>query len=500
MVRYSKGTTISIKAKAPLYGSLDDCKDEANVIGYAYKDEKYPIVQNGVRIGGTSSDPIYAYAIYCISYHTKDNDNNFESVIMDGSELWINGQMINGIANTNTTATINGDTVPAYMQVNNSASQYGSFSSENVEIGDISSYSPMVNDPYGKNNIFTLSEETRKGFLNDKEIRQSIFNMGIIDREDRDAKDPSKDLLLYNKFDRNGCVDPYNGFIGSKEYVFFTRPDLHLFQDIDSSNKLNEELVRLPLFEDYFERYPHIFEMLQSSCKSNRSPFINILTNTISDPVQLPDLQARLIETGANTYGTKIHYRGTSHPSDEDVNFSTVFTDNRYMEVFTLFKLFDEYEKQKNLGYITPRTSAYVVNKILYDQISIFKIVVAEDGESVLYFAKWTGCLPMNVPTDSLSDMANINGNLNLSINWHAAFFDDMDKEILQDFNAVVLNHVGEDKIKADESKDIKLFDPVTGMSNGEWANYPYIASIHEEDGLELSRFKKMRRYKLKWR
>lgn len=497
MVRYSKGDRIIVKSQAPMYKTLDDCKNEINIVGRAQKDEQYSILQNGIRIGGTSSDPIYAYELDCY-LHKKDENGNITST--EQVSLWMNGKVLDGIRTNISSSNVNGDSVPSYNPINNNATQYGSFSSENINIGDINSYSPMVNDPYGKDNIFTLSEETRKSFLNDKDIRQSIFNMGIIDREDRDAKDPSKDLLLYNKFDRNGCVDPYNGFIGSKEYVFFTRPDLHLFEEIDNSNKLNEELVRLPLFEDYFERYPHIFEILQSSCKTNRTPFIPILSNTISSPIQLPDLQARLIETGTNAYGTKISYRGTSHPSDEDISFSTEFTDNRYMEVFTLFKLFDEYEKQKNLGYITPRTSAYVVNKILYDQISIFKMVVAEDGESLLYFAKWTGCLPMNVPTDSLSDMANISGNLNLSINWHASFFEDMDKEILQDFNAVVLNHVGEEQIKADESKDIKLFDPVTNMSNGEWASYPYIASIQENNGLELNRLKKMRRYKLKWR
>ena len=362
-------------------------------------------------------------------------------------------------------------------------------------------YSKLVNDPKGKDSVFTLSTEARKGFVTDKDIKKSVFNMGIIDREDVDLEDPTNNTLIYNKFDRNGCVDPYNGFVGSKEYVFFTRPDLHLFES-SISNTLNEELVRLPLFEDYFYRYPHIFEMLQSSYRGNNNitkPFMTILTNTIASPIPLPGVSARTVDTGANTYGTKIAYRGTSYNSCEDINFSTDFTDNRYLEVFTLFKLFDEYEKQKNLGYITPTKTDYIVHKILYDQISIFKIVVAEDGESILYFAKWTGCIPLNVPTESLSDMSNINGNLNISIDWHAAFFEDMNKEILQDFNAVVLNHVGS-SFSDDPSKDIKLFDPVTKMSNGEWASYPYIASIRDDKGLELTRLNRMRRYKLKWR
>ncbi len=367
---------------------------------------------------------------------------------------------------------------------------------------DTTKFSSLVNDPKGADNIFTLSTEGRKFFIEDKDIKQSIFNMGIIDREDRDIEDPGKDLLLYNKFDRNGCVDPYNGFIGSKEYVFFTRPDLHLFEDTNG-DALNSELTRLPLFEDLFYRYPQTFEMLQSSCSKNKSPFITILSNTISSPIQLPDIQVqRTLETGANAYGTKLTYHGTSHPSDESLTFSIDFTDNRYLEVFMLFKLYDEYEKQKLLGWITPRDVSYTINKILSDKISIFKIVVGEDGESILYFAKWTACMPTSVPTDQLSDMSSINGNLNLTVSWHAEFFEDLDKEILQDFNAVVVNHQGIDKFRggSKSGKDIPLYDPVTGMSNGEWATFPYIASIKNDNGLELDRLVKMRQYKLKWR
>lgn len=364
------------------------------------------------------------------------------------------------------------------------------------------SYSKLVNNPNGFDSVFTLSTEGRKFFTEDKDIKQSIFNMGIIDREDRDIDDPSKDLLLYNKFDRNGCVDPYNGFIGSKEYVFFTRPDLHLFEDTNG-DALNSELTRLPLFEDLFYRYPQIFEILQSSCTKNKSPFITILSNTISSPIQLPDIQVqRTLETGTNAYGTKLTYHGTSHPSDESLTFSIDFTDNRYLEVLMLFKLYDEYEKQKLLGWVTPRDPSYTINKILSDKISIFKINVAEDGESILYFAKWTACMPTNVPIDALSDMASINGNLNLTVSWHAEFFEDLDKEILQDFNAVVVNHQGIDKFRggSKSGKDIPLYDPVTGMSNGEWATFPYIARIKNDNGLELDRLTKMRQYKLKWR
>lgn len=480
------------------------------------------ITDGPFRIGGNESNKIYAYGVK-ITIGTENGNRTITAYVDESCTKYVS--KIPSAITSSSVNGINGDTksvIKNYMSAanNNSNSGTGSnnsitsrtsspvttsrgaSSADGVSYANVNkgSYSPLVNDPTTHEDVYTLSLQERNSFLNNKEIKQSIFNMGIVDRENRDSSDRSKDLLLYNKFDRNGCVDPYNGFIGSKEYVFFTRPDLHLFTST-SGGGLNEELLKLPFFEDCYDRYPHIFNFLQSSCLNDRSPFITLLTNTISSPVALPDINMqRPLETGTNAYGTKIGYHGTSHPSDEDLTFTTEFTDNRYLEVFMLFKLYDEYERQKVLGWITPRTPLYTIHKILSDQISIFKIVVGEDGESILYYCKWTGCYPISVPTDSLSDMSSINGNLNISIQWHAQFFDDFDKDILQDFNTVVINHVGGiGAITSNESRDIKLFDPVTGMSNGEWANYPYIAQV-SSNGLELDRLAKMRQYKLKWR
>lgn len=364
-------------------------------------------------------------------------------------------------------------------------------------IADPKHYSDMVNDPTKTTEPFTLSDQARTAFINNADIQKSIENMGIVNREKTSTP------LIFHKFDRIGCVDPYNGFVGSKEYVFFTRPDLHLFETTNG-DQLNSELANLPLFNDIFDRYPDTMYSLQSSCSKNRAPFICLLSNTISSPLEVPSINANnSIETGANAYGTKLSYRGTSHPSDENITINIEFTDNRYLEVFMLCKLYDEYEKQKLLGYITPRSHWYMLHKILSDAISIFKIVVAEDGESILYYAKYTGCTLVSTPTEHMSDIGSITGNFTFSTTWHCEFFDDLDMEILSDFNAVVLRRMekfGLNK-RGNRGEEIQLYDPVAGMSNGEWATFPYIARIKDIDGMaDNARLLKMRRLKLKWR
>ena len=85
-------------------------------------------------------------------------------------------------------------------------------------------YNNLVNDPIPDNpgmsaSAFTLSDKGREMFNDDEQIKRVIQNMGIVNRESVD----DNTSLLYTKFDRNGCVDPYNGFNGARSYTFLTR-------------------------------------------------------------------------------------------------------------------------------------------------------------------------------------------------------------------------------------------------------------------------------------
>lgn len=412
-------------------------------------------------------------------------------------EVWVNQSDIT-VIKTGDTNSYNSDSSWKAQQQSYEAPS-DTTSSNNIT-GSVGSdhYNILIEDPTPasgkKKSAFTLSDKGRKMFNDDEQIKKIIENMGIVNRENTSESS----IRLYHKFDRNGCVDPYNGFVGAKSYTFFTRPDLHIFKSIDST-ELNPELMATSFFADVKDRYIDILQTMQSSHFKNTSPFITLLSNTISSPVELPSILAnRNIETGTNAFGTTITYRGTSHPSDEALSFSTEFIDNRYLEVFMYFKIFDEYEKQKLLGRVTPVTRRYIHDKILSDQISIFRIDVAEDGESILYFAKWTGCFPTNVPTDTLSSIEDLSGNLTLNIQWYAQFFEDFDMRILSDFNSIILRRCPE--AFRDGVKDIPLYDPTTGMSNGAWATVPYIAVLKDTTDVKLTRENRLRQLKLKWR
>lgn len=292
----------------------------------------------------------------------------------------------------------------------------------------------------------------------------------------------------YTKFNRFGYLDPYNALTYTKEYLFFTKPDLHLFGN-RSPNLLNEELARFSFFRDALERYPYVMQQLQQRVGSD-FPLMPLLSNTVNSALDFPDANAEEMETMTNIYGTRLTYRGSSYKSDEQHQFSLEFKDTKFLEVYMLFKLYDDYEKLKKMGRVSTPDVNYIYRKILYDQFSIYKFVVDEDGETLIYWGKTYGTYPLSVPRGALSDLAD-NERLKFTVDFKCQFVEDMDPQILVDFNTLMLPHYS-------GKSDMPLYDKKRNHADGEWAAVPYIAVKTSAESPGLKGMKK--KYMLKWR
>lgn len=299
---------------------------------------------------------------------------------------------------------------------------------------------------------------------------------------------------LFDKFARFGVIDPFNAMTVTKEYVFITKPDLCLVQ---SDGVAQPILAKVPFFKDTISRYPEVANQLQYSVDAQR-PFMNILSNSLTNTLDLPSISADTIETGANVWGTKISYRGTSHKSDEEFDFTLEFEDTKNLDVYTLFKLYDEYEKYKWAGGLNfteaegsyDRWKNYIKNKILYDAMSLYKFVVDEDGMRIIYWAKLTGCYPTSVPREAFSDMNNNDGQ-KISVGWKCHFVRDMDPMTIYEFNRLFQLSGGRRF-----SDDLPLYDSKNHVMNGEWASAAYI-DIRD---IQTPNGPTHREYYLKWK
>jgi len=299
-----------------------------------------------------------------------------------------------------------------------------------------------------------------------------------------------------NKFNRLQFVNPYHAIGNTREYLFFTKFDLHIMDP--HSGTLNKELGNEPFWLEMAQKYNSIIAQLQLSFKSNSMPFMPILHNSIASSLDLPSVSAETTETGQTIYGTTIQYRQGSFKSDENYDFSLEFYDNPWLETYHFFKMYNEYENLKSLGVVTPpsyytsqggasnKLNKYIVDKILHDQIGIYKIIVDDDMETIIHYSYMCGCFPKSVPRETFKDIES--GLIRYSIDWHAQFVEDMNPMILSDFDQLCGKYIN-------PTKDIlkPLWDKKNGRIDGNWIDCPYI--LKEKDTSRPTGY----RYKLKW-
>ncbi len=308
-----------------------------------------------------------------------------------------------------------------------------------------------------------------------EDFKKAINASGIYNRSETD---------WFNKFNRYGFIDPYSSVSHTTEYLFFTKPDLHLYKG-DSTSGINPEIAHYPFFNEMKKNYNRVLQQLQSSAGTGK--FINVLSNSVKNTLDIPTLTAKISETSSTIYGTKLSYRMGSS-GDEELDFSLEFEDTKYLDLYMLFKCWDEYNQKKALGLVSPKDD-YVINKILHDQIAIYKIVVGEDGKTIIYYAKLYGCYPTSVPREAFSDM-NSSGGLRYSVPWKAFAIEDMDPLILRDFNKLISSTVKGTK------HDLPLFDRSNGCSNTTWATSPYVYERLNMANFDPRQYK----YELRWR
>ena len=315
------------------------------------------------------------------------------------------------------------------------------------------------------------------------------------------------DIQWYSKFNRfgvGGFIDPYNALSGTKEYIFFTKPDLNLV--IPNSSTINPELANQPYFTELYTRYPDVISQLQQSNGiGDQGPFMTLLSNSVKNSLELTPVNTTTIDTPATIYGTSYNYRGWGFSSDEKVEFSLEFEDSKYLEIYNLVKAYEEYERLKHLGMVTPPNidgaptvngkcfSYYIKNKILHDQFSVYKFIVEDDGETIIYYAKFWGVFFKNVPRDAFSDIKP-DGGLRYAIDFEAAFIDDMNPTILTDFNQLVYPYIT-------NTRDLPLYNTEKRMIDGRWATMPIISKVEKSRNTIWNGPSTMNHtYKLKWR
>lgn len=298
-----------------------------------------------------------------------------------------------------------------------------------------------------------------------------------------------KDLHTENRFAQFGYLDPYYRVGHTYEYVFFTKPDLYIRRiDPDYESTKDEKFgtgTSLPIFEMAHENWDYSMQDLQYS-RDGLAPFSAILYNHRISNLDLPDLTAEEIETGENMWGNKIYYRRSSITSADDFEFTMEFEDNKFLDCYMFFRLYEIYEDRKAQGMINlyedRHFRSYIYNKRIHDQMSVYKFIVGEDGREVIHWSKLYGVYPKSCPRSVFGDMPE-DGNFKFSVTFKANFVEDMDPNILADFNRLSSLYRGSRL----PDKEQPLYDMDEGFVTNSFLYPPY---FHWEESGRRNKYK----------
>lgn len=301
------------------------------------------------------------------------------------------------------------------------------------------------------------------------------------------------DIKWYDKFSRYGYIDPYNTEGVCREFLFFTKPDLNLFSGTSFNSSLNPTLASIPFFVDANKRNGEALRQLQYSVKDASgvsNPFMYLLSNSVTSKLDLPGISAESRESTSNIMGTSIQYRGHSFKSDNGYDFSLSFTDTAYLEVYTLIKAYDEYMRLLKTGEISP-IRKYILSRIISEQFSIYKFLIGSDGETILFYAKLTGCYFTDVPRSDFSDPGN--DGFKFSASFHAQFVEDNNPMILEEFNRISPSG------RSSSTSYAPVYDYGIQAVNNQWVRFPKIVAVTNQTDKQVSRRGTKKDYRMKW-
>lgn len=293
----------------------------------------------------------------------------------------------------------------------------------------------------------------------------------------------SRRQFPWSKFDRFYSIDLERENPSGRHYIFICRPDLYLIKEGSATNGNTIELSEESRVnrDDYFMYLAKMHPEIIASLTGDFGGFVSALSNTSSaaasasgygnsrttdgtkiassgmsltihtfvpylttriESIQLPDYQIQTGEIVQPYTHYRIPYTKSALESSTGGEFTIEFREDRYYSIHKLFYAWIYYQNGVMRNIFKPKKKYIMYNSLDYPT-SIYDFLVDETGENVIYWAKYTGCVPTSVPMSNLSyNRGSDPGNLKVSIPFNYFYCEHMSMSILRDFQYNSLGYI----------------------------------------------------------
>lgn len=322
-------------------------------------------------------------------------------------------------------------------------------------------------------------------------------------------KDSRGKSLSWSRFDRWYSNDPDMENPSGRHYIFMLRPDLYLVDDDsvksgsivlssrqkkDKTDHYGSGAAEDPYFNYLAIYHPEIIASLTSdfaglisgnsaaeaglaaasgsgygnsrvmTSTSLNSPvgnipltihtFIPIITSRV-ESLQLPDYSLKTNAVVQPYTKYTIPYGMSGLESTTGGTFSINFREDRFYSMHKLFYGWAYYINNVMRNIMQPKLKYSQYGALDY-ATSIYDFLVDETGENVIYWAKYTGCFPSEVPLSGLGFNKGGAGEKECSVTFNYFMCEQMDTNILRDFQYNSLGHIAMKRLGINQFNPVK--------------------------------------------
>lgn len=287
------------------------------------------------------------------------------------------------------------------------------------------------------------------------------LNIGI---SPESAKTIKNDMI--NKFNRFLTAFPDTELSKTFAHVFFTRPDLNLYKDNGAG--LLDRVDNDPYFYYLNRNSPELLKSLTSNF-SNKHSFNPYLSNRAGS-FELKDEYIDTNEYGETFTGWKIKYGKHNNKSKTADSFSITYTDDSNCNVLKIHKAWVDYISKVYRGEFSPN-SRNVRSRTIDYASSVYYFLCGPDGETLLFWTKYTGVFPTTIPANGLAwSKGNVTKLPEYSINYEYSWKEDMVPTTLAEFNI--------NSAKQSSYQYAKIFEPEIASTGKTFVNAPFIETV----------------------
>jgi len=225
-------------------------------------------------------------------------------------------------------------------------------------------------------------------------------------------------------------------------YIFMTAPQLNLNNDTIQSlpflSTLNHEAAQY--------KGKSIIDSLR---EGGEQPFLKLLTNTCTSFTPL-DIAAQTINHSETWTKLRNSYPGEDNDSRSAGTFSIEYEELNGTPIMKTHKAWYEYIQACRRGTISRSKTMHRARAMDYFS-SLYYFLIGPDHEEIIFWSKYTGIVPTGLPYSAFEGKKGGGEPIKVTIPYSFIYKEEMDPEILIDFNATVAGDFdpGENLLKA---------------------------------------------------